>query len=80
MSAFLPGTLSEDPSELSAVSNILFEFGDPIGPEMTFPPLALARLDGVAALFLGDGELPLMAELRLEGIFAEALTSFRATV
>lgn len=47
---------------------------------MTLPPLARAKLVGVVATFLGDGELPLIAELRLDGMFAEALTSFRATV
>lgn len=47
---------------------------------MTLPPFARARLVGVLAEFLGDGELPLIAELRLDGMFAEALTSFRATV
>lgn len=60
------------------MSNILFEFGDPMGPEITFPPFALAKLAGVVAEGFGDEELPLTAELRDDGIFAEALGSFLA--
>lgn len=64
-----PVIVSDRSRVLSAVSKMLFELGDPIGPEMTLPPFALARFAGVVGC-LGDGELPLIAELSVEGTLA----------
>ena len=62
------------------MSNILFEFGEPMGPDITFPPFALAKLAGVVVVGLGDDVLPLTAEWRVDGMFAETLSSFLAIV
>jgi hypothetical protein len=67
------------PTELSSASKILLELGDPIGPEMTFPPFALARSVGCMVGF-GVDAVPVTVALRLEGMLAAELSSFLAIV
>lgn len=65
---------------MSAVSKILLEFGDPMGPEITFPPFARVSSAGVGVVFCAGEAPPLMAAFKLDGRFAEAFTSFLAMV
>lgn len=65
--------------ESSAVSKMLLELGDPIGPEITFPPLALASSAGCIGGF-ETGDAPLTVALRLEGMLAAGLSSFLGIV
>ncbi len=58
---------------------MLLELGDPIGPDMTFPPFALARSVGVFGGF-GEDVPPLTDPLTLGVLFAEEFSSFLDTV